>query len=123
MANTITETANNVGHKIAEGAENVVDFVKEKTGLGGPAEGCDVGIAGIKEDMNVIASCGKKVGVVDRVEGNTVKLTRKDSPDGNHHFIPVSWIDHVDGHVHLKKNSVETEQNWKSDAVSCGCGG
>jgi len=112
-----------VGHKIAEGAENVVDFVKEKTGLGGPAEGCDVGIAGIKEDMNVIASCGKKVGVVDRVEGNTVKLTRKDSPDGNHHFIPVSWIDHVDGHVHLKKNSVETEQNWKSDAVSCGCGG
>lgn len=123
MANTIKDAAKNLGHKIAEGAENVVDFVKEKTGLGGPAEGTDAGVAGIKKHMNVIASCGKKVGVVDGIEGGAVKLTRKDSPDGNHHFIPVGWIDHVDSHVHLKKNSMETEQSWKSDAASCGCGG
>ncbi len=117
----VADVAKDVGHKIATGAEKAVDFVKEKTGMGGPAEGTNVGVAGIKERMNVIASCGKKVGVVDHVEGQTLKLTKNDSPDGQHHFIPVGWVDHVDTHVHLKKNSRETEQNWKSDAASCGC--
>jgi hypothetical protein len=77
----------------------------------------------IRERMDVIASCGKKVGVVDHVEGGAIKLTRHDSPDGQHHFIPTGWVDHVDAHVHLKKNSMETEQGWKSDAAGCaGCG-
>jgi hypothetical protein len=120
---TVADAAKNVGDKIAKGTDNAVEFVKEKTGMGGPAEGTNTGIAGIKEHMNVIASCGKKVGVVDHVEGSAIKLTKNDSPDGQHHFIPVGWIERVDSHVHLKKNSKETEQGWKSDAVSCGCGG
>ena len=117
----VVDAAKTAGHKIAEGAEKAVDFVKEKTGMGGPAEGTNAGIAGIKERMNVIASCGKKVGVVDHLEGPAIKLTKKDSKDGQHHFIPFGWVDHVDSHVHLKKNSMETEQSWKSDAASCGC--
>jgi len=111
--NAVAETAKDVGHKVAEGAAKAVDFVKEKTGLG----------TGIKAHMDVIASCGKKVGVVDHVEGNAIKLTKNESPDGVHHFIPVGWVDHVDSHVHLAKNSAETEQGWKSDAAACGCGG
>lgn len=111
---TVADTAKNVGHKIAEGAEQAADWVKDKVGMA-PA-------AGVKERMDVIASCGKKVGVVDHVEGDAIKLTRKDSPDGHHHFIPMGWIDHVDTHVHLKKNSLETEMGWKPDAASCGCG-
>jgi hypothetical protein len=117
------DAAKDVGSKIAEGAEKAVDFVKEKTGIGGPAEGTDAGIAGIKEHMDVIASCGKKVGVVDRAEGGAIKLTKKDSPDDQHHFIPVGWVERVDRHVHLKKNSMETEQNWKSAAAACVCSG
>jgi len=113
----VVGTAKDVGHKIAEGAEKAVDFVKEKTGLG---ESCG-GVGAVEERMDVIASCGKKVGVVDHVEGQTLKLTKNDSPDGQHHFIPAGWIDHVDSHVNLKKNSVEAEQGWKSDAASCGC--
>jgi hypothetical protein len=32
-------------------------------------------------------------------------------------------VDHVDNHVHLKKNSDETKAGWKSDAASCAnCG-
>ena len=120
---TVADAAKNVGYKIAKGTDNAVEFVKEKTGMGGPAEGTNAGIAGVKEHMNVIASCGKTVGVVDRVEGSAIKLTKNESPDGQHHFIPVGWIERVDSHVHLKKNSQETEQGWKSDAVSCGCGG
>lgn len=115
----VADAAKNVGDKIAKGAEEAVDFVKEKTGAGGPA---DVGIGGITEHMDVIASCGKKVGVVDRVEGSAIKLTRKDSPDNQHHFIPVAWVERVDSHVHLTKNSKETEECWKADASSCGCG-
>ena len=118
----VSDTAKNVGHKIAEGAEKAVDFVKEKTGMC-PPEGSDVGIAGIKEHMDVIASCGKKVGVVDRVGGGAIKLTKKDSPDGQHHFLPVGWVERVDSHVHLKKNSMETEQNWKPDEAACVCSG
>jgi hypothetical protein len=77
----------------------------------------------IKERMDVIASCGTKVGVVDHVEGEAIKLTKKDSSDGQHHFIPKDWVDRVDERgVYLKKNSMETERGWKSDAASCGCG-
>ncbi|HUP78724.1 MAG TPA: DUF2171 domain-containing protein [Pirellula sp.] len=121
VGNSVEDAAKSVGSKIAEGAEKAVDFVKEKTGMG-TIEGDDVGVGGIREHMNVIASCGKKVGVVDGVEMNSIKLTRKDSPDDQHHFIPLSWISHVDSHVHLNKNSKEAAEGWKSNASSCGCG-
>lgn len=120
----VADTAKNVGHKIAEGAKKSADFVKEKTGMGECCNaGTNLGIAGIKEHMDVIASCGKKVGVVDHLEGNAIKLTKKDSPDGQHHFLPVASVKCVDAHVHLTMNSQEAEQSWKSDAASCGCGG
>lgn len=106
----VADAAKNVGHKIADGAEQAADWVKEK--VGGPA-------AGVKERMDVVASCGTKVGVVDHVEGQSIKLTRSDSPDGQHHFIPLGWVESVDDKVHLKKNSVETQQGWKADAKSC----
>lgn len=121
VGNTVTDAAKSVGSKIAQGAEKAVDFVKEKTGMG-TIEGDDVGVGGIREHMNVIASCGKKVGVVDGVEVNSIKLTRKDSPDDQHHFIPLSWISHVDNQVHLNRNSKEATEGWKCSAASCGCG-
>jgi len=73
----------------------------------------------IRAHMDVIASCGTKIGVVDGVEGNAIKLTKNDSPDGSHHFISTKWVDHVDEHVHLNKNSKEAKQDWKADAASC----
>lgn len=121
VGSSVADAAKDVGSKIAQGAEKAVDYVREKTGLG-TIEGDDVGIGGIREHMNVIASCGKKIGVVDDVEVNSIKLTRKDSPDDQHHFIPLSWISHVDGHVHLNRNSKEAAEGWKSSATSCGCG-
>lgn len=123
--NAVANVAKSVGSTIAQGAANAVDFVQEKTGLG-TTDGQNIGIAGIKEHMSVIASCGKMVGVVDRVETNSIKLTRKDSPDNQHHFIPLSWISHVDSHVHLNRNSKEAIEGWKSSdscdsSESCGC--
>ena len=70
----------------------------------------------IKEHMDVIASCGNLVGMVDHLEGaDKIKLTKADDPahPGHHHLIPVSWVDHVDQHVHLNKNSEEVTQQWE----------
>lgn len=108
----VADAAKDVGNKIVEGTEKAVEFVKDKTGIGAPREGADVGIAGIQKHMDVIASCGKKMGVVDHLDGGLIKLTKNDSQDGQHHFIPVDWVERVDRHVHLSKNSVQTEQNW-----------
>lgn len=61
-------------------------------------------ISKIKEHMDVIDSVGRTVGKVDHMEGDDkIKLTKNSSPDGEHYFVPVAWIDHVDTHVHLKK--------------------
>ena len=78
-------------------------------------------LKGIKDHMSVIASCGKTVGTVDHVEGNAIKLTRQDSLDGQHHYIPLDWVALVDNHVHLNLNSKEAERGWKSSASSCDC--
>ena len=70
--------------------------------------------ADIQEHMEVIGSCGNQLGTVDRVEGNSIKLTRSGSFDGKHHFIPLGWVDHVDSHVHLSKNCGEAKREWQT---------
>ena len=128
MAKTITEnladagtqvvkTAKAVASNIAAGTGKAVEMAKETVGI----ETINVGIAGIQDHMKVYASCGKQIGVVDHLEGSAIKLTRKDSTDGQHHYIPTSWVSKVDNHVHLNKNSQETERNWSASAASCGC--
>ena len=97
---------------------DTTQLIKEKTAIGDRADGSDAVIGDIKEHMDVIASCGKKVGVVDQVGRGAIKLSKKDSPDGQHHFISVEWIERVDSRVHLNKNSMETEQNWKRAAAA-----
>ena len=53
----------------------------------------------IRSGMEVIASDGTAVGTVDQVEGEAVRLGR--GADGNHHLVPLTWVDRVDAHVHL----------------------
>jgi len=124
MADNLKDTVNEAGKRVSEGVAKAADWVKEKTGMGtGCEEGKDVGVGGIRQHMDVIASCGTKVGVVDRVEGNAIKLTKDSCNDGMHHFLPTSMVDHVDRHVHLNKNSKEAMAGWHADAGSCGsCG-
>jgi hypothetical protein len=38
----------------------------------------------IKEHMEVIGADGVHVGTVDKIEGNRIKLTKKDSGEGSH---------------------------------------
>jgi hypothetical protein len=125
----VAETATKVGHKISEGAEKATDWAKEKLHqaenrtdeaaqkvkhAAQETFGTAKPTADIREHMEVIASCGKPVGVVDRVEGNSIKLT-KNGPlaGGKHHLIPLDWVAKVDQQVHLDKNSEETMQAWQ----------
>ena len=129
---TIAEKANEIGHKLGEKAEVTKDWVKEKAhqtgnrieemtekvtnsaketfGETGPA-GTTTDIA---EHMDVITSCGTKIGRVDHVQGSQIKLTKNDSADGQHHLIPTSWVARVDSHVHLNKTCGEAKSEWQS---------
>ena len=55
----------------------------------------------IKEHMEVIGADGVHVGTVDRVEGDRIKLTKKDSGEGrhegHHHFIPGGLVAEIEG--------------------------
>ncbi len=67
----------------------------------------------IAEHMEVLASDGTHVGTVDRLEGSDrIKLTRTDSTDGQHHYIPRSWVARVDNHVHLDKTAADVRRGW-----------
>ena len=66
----------------------------------------------IAEHMDVITSDGTKIGTVDHLDGDRIKLTKSGSPDGQHHFISLVDIDHVDAHVHLSKSAAEARAVW-----------
>jgi hypothetical protein len=55
----------------------------------------------IKEHMEVIGADGVHVGTVDKLEGNRIKLTKKDSGEGSHkghhHYVDRSLVADVEG--------------------------
>jgi hypothetical protein len=64
----------------------------------------------IKEHMEVIGADGVHIGTIDRIEGNRIKLTKKDSGEGSHkghhHFIDKSLVADVEGDkVRLSANA------------------
>lgn len=64
--------------------------------------------AAILARMQVLDSRGNRVGYVDSLLAtDEIRLTRKDSPDGVHHYIPLDWVAEVDGVVHLNKCCTE----------------
>lgn len=78
----------------------------------------------IQEHAEVIGADGAHVGTVDRVEGNRIKLTKKDSGEGSHeghhHFVSLGLVAEVEGGVvRLSANAdaavmFEEEKNGKS---------
>jgi hypothetical protein len=69
----------------------------------------------IREHMDVVGSDGEHVGVVDRLEGQRIKLTKSDAASGGqHHYIDMSLVESVeDGAVCLSKTAKETRQAWQ----------
>lgn len=58
-------------------------------------------ISGIEEHMEVVGADGVHVGTVDRVEGDRIKLTKKDSGQGSHqghhHYLSTGLVADVEG--------------------------
>jgi hypothetical protein len=68
----------------------------------------------IREHMEILASDGVHVGVVDHLEGDRVKVTKSDPvSEGQHHYFPLDWIERIDAHIHLKPSSSEVLARWK----------
>ena len=68
------------------------------------------GIDNVKEGMEVIGADGVHIGTVDRIEGDRIKLTRKDagqgSHEGHHHYLSEGLIAEVEGdQVRLSANA------------------
>ncbi|MCB2049514.1 MAG: DUF2171 domain-containing protein [Novosphingobium sp.] len=60
----------------------------------------------IKEHMEIADYNGQHVGTVDEVDDDRIKLTRTDSSDGAHHFIPVDQIEKIDDNrIYLKQGT------------------
>jgi hypothetical protein len=64
----------------------------------------------IKEHMEVIGADGVHIGTVDRIVGNRIKLTKKDSGEGSHkghhHYIDKGLVADVEGEkVRLSANA------------------
>ena len=68
------------------------------------------GIDDVKEGMEVIGADGVHVGTVDRIDGDRIKLTRKDSGqgshEGHHHYLSRGLVAEVEGEqVRLSANA------------------
>ncbi len=64
----------------------------------------------IREHMEVIGADGVHVGTVDGIEGERIKLTRRDSGagshEGHHHYLPKGLVAEVTGErVRLSANA------------------
>ena len=71
--------------------------------------------ATITEHMEVKGSDGHHVGRVDHIHADHIELAKMDlQAMGKHHSIPLSWIDHVDEHVHLSMTRDETKAQWET---------
>ena len=65
----------------------------------------------IIKQMEVVSSCGCKIGTVDTVESDTIRLTQDGS--GQQHSISTEWVAQVDQHVHLNRNVFEAKDGWE----------
>lgn len=51
----------------------------------------------IKDHMTVIGADGVHVGTVDHLDGERIKLTKADSSDGKHHYLPAGLVAAIKG--------------------------
>lgn len=65
----------------------------------------------ITEHLKILAADGTHVGTVDHLDSDRIKLTKADSTDGRHHYLPVGLVASVDDQaVHLSANGAEASQ-------------
>ena len=55
----------------------------------------------LREHMEVIGADGVHVGTIDAIEGERIKLTKRDSAEGSHqghhHYLPLGLVAEIEG--------------------------
>ena len=77
-------------------------------------------LSAIREHMEVIGADGVRVGTVDHVEGDRIKLTRADSGmgghKGHHHYISTGLVAEVEGDtVRLSANAAVAAELFEEE--------
>ena len=68
----------------------------------------------IKPHMPVVCSKDGQFAVVDHMQGKeTIKLAK--DKNGQHHYIPLSWVNMVDQKVHVDRPGDQAMKEWSSE--------
>lgn len=69
----------------------------------------------IKPHMPVVCSKGNQFAMVDHLEGREhIKLVK--DAQGQHHYIPTSWVASVDDAVHVDRSTDRARRDWMTEA-------
>ena len=67
--------------------------------------------------MPVVCSEGGQFAVVDNMssDNRTIKLAK--DAQGEHHYIPVSWVTKIDDAVHVDRPGRQAMREWSTEAA------
>jgi hypothetical protein len=65
----------------------------------------------IKPNTPVVCSNNGQFAVVDHIEGSHMIKLNKDA-EGQHHYIPLSWVKLVDDKVHIDRPGAQAMREW-----------
>jgi hypothetical protein len=86
--------------------------------LAGAAPQSDQAVSVITHTLSLRAkSSAARVGALPTVLPAADCRTAHDA-GGEHHFIPLAWVDHVDSTVHLKQSGAEAKARWKTWSIA-----
>jgi hypothetical protein len=85
---------------------------QDAVGSASKMEASMVDTSQIRNGQAVVASDADPVGAVDSVEGDRLKLTRKDSTDNTQHYLPLTWVERVEERIHLNRTGAEVRASW-----------
>jgi len=67
----------------------------------------------IKPHMPVVCSENGQFAVVDHLEGTDyIKLTK--DKNGQHHYIPLTWVTSVDDKIHVDRPGDQAMREWRT---------
>ena len=74
-------------------------------------------LGNIRRQMEVVGSDGERIGTVDHVDHNRIKLRRNDpASDGEHHWLAQDMIASVDGNtVRLVMSADQARRSWQGE--------
>lgn len=70
----------------------------------------------LREHMEVIDANGDHCGTIDSIDGDRIKLTRRDSTDGQHHYVEMGQVAGIEG-GQVRLNSTSQAGDADSNAA------